>query len=162
MNKAIVGVLCIFLSFFGHANAESACDADCRERIRQGEREREGRRQDEEGQAQLPVGHIISRNYGSCSFGLLIAYVPRGANEYIVDGWWQTGPMDWGTIQDENKRMLVHDGQYPLFYYAKKANGESVKNLSKDRSFDFQGQSYLMTKLSTGLHEGGYWIEIVC
>lgn len=115
----------------------------------------------ENRRSNLPVGHIFSRNYGACSYDLLVAWVPQGGNQYLIEGWWAASPRSWfHLISGDN--IIVHNPDYPLYYYARKSNGQSIRNLSKDRIFSFAGQSYNMTAQNTGLYQGKYWIEIVC
>lgn len=118
-------------------------------------------RSNQNTESNLPIGHIFSRNYGACQYDLLIAYVPQGQNSYKVEGWWKVLPRSYFHLLTRDT-VVVHNHNYPLYYYALKLNGQSIRNLSKDRAFVFARKSYDMTAQDTGLFQGKYWIEIVC
>ncbi len=109
-----------------------------------------------------PVGHIFQRNYGSCAYDLLIAYVPKGSTGYVVDGWWDITPSSWGSLKDDKNRYLVHDDKYPLYFHGQKKNGQKFRGDRHDRSFEFSGRSYPFTRVANGLYQGRYWLEINC
>lgn len=109
-----------------------------------------------------PAGSLVNRNYGICTYDLLIAYVPRGAREYVVEGWWSAQPFDFFALQQPDDSYVVPSEEHPIYYYVRWTDRDRQSNLSRDRLFRHDGRDYNMTRLTTGEQDGARWIEIIC
>lgn len=117
-----------------------------------------------DGQNGRPYGRLHHKGVGwSCTYDILIAYVPLGGSTYTVEGWWHAkpSPTDFWDFKI-NDKYVVPNSDYPIYYYIKWTDKQRKDNLPKDRNFEYEGGQYAMSQIKTGMYEGMRWIEIVC
>lgn len=107
---------------------------------------------------------FVARNYGACDIKILIAYVPVGGTDYVVDGWWTARSGAHFTLNDERDRAVLLNPRFPTYFFIHKTDGRPVRNIPVHRDFSFQGKQYGFAQHGAQAiaSDGSRWIEVIC
>lgn len=107
---------------------------------------------------------FVARNYGACDAKLLIAYVPAGGSDYVVEGWWTARSGAYIDLTNDKNQPFQFNPNYPSYFYLRKADGRPVQNIPVHRRFVFEGKEYGFAQHGPQATDtrGNRWTEILC
>lgn len=107
---------------------------------------------------------FVVRNYGACDAEVLLAYVPQGRSDYVVEGWWTAKSGAYIDLTDDRKQPFQFHPNYPSYFYIRKTDGRPVRNIPVHRKFVFNGKEYGFAQHGPQATDtrGNRWTEILC
>lgn len=107
---------------------------------------------------------FIARNYGACDAKLLLAYVPNGRTQYVVEGWWTAKSGSYIDLTGDTGTSVRFNPDFPSYFHVIKSDGRPIQNIPVHRRFVFEGKEYGFAQHGPQATDtrGNRWTEILC